>query len=250
MNSLRIYNTLARDKQPFVPLRAGEVRMYVCGITVYDYCHVGHARMLTVFDIVQRWLRTIGYSVTYVRNITDIDDKIIRRAVENGEPIKALTQRFIDAMYEDTDALGIERPDLEPRATDFIPQMLGMIQTLEQKGYAYHARDGDVNYAVRKFAGYGKLSGKSIEDLRAGELSLLNKQLITETSRTVLRRERMRQPLGPLLPEGLDLGGRQAIADLLKPLGIGATANAVVERFEGDAFLGQLTLDVFVPVEA
>jgi cysteinyl-tRNA synthetase len=169
MNSLRIYNTLARDKQPFVPLRAGEVRMYVCGITVYDYCHVGHARMLTVFDIVQRWLRTIGYSVTYVRNITDIDDKIIRRAVENGEPIKALTQRFIDAMYEDTDALGIERPDLEPRATDFIPQMLGMIQTLEQKGYAYHASDGDVNYAVRKFAGYGKLSGKSIEDLRAGE---------------------------------------------------------------------------------
>jgi cysteinyl-tRNA synthetase len=169
MNSLRIYNTLARDKQNFVPLRAGEVRMYVCGITVYDYCHIGHARMMVVFDIVQRWLRTLGYKVTYVRNITDIDDKIIRRAVENGESIKSLTQRFTSAMHEDIDALGVERPDLEPRATDFIPQMLGMIGMLEQNGYAYQAKDGDVNYAVRKFAGYGKLSGKSIEDLRAGE---------------------------------------------------------------------------------
>ncbi|WP_375507781.1 cysteine--tRNA ligase, partial [uncultured Caballeronia sp.] len=169
MNSLRIYNTLARDKQAFVPLRAGEVRMYVCGITVYDYCHVGHARMMIVFDIVQRWLRTIGYDVTYVRNITDIDDKIIRRAVENGESIKALTTRFIQAMYDDLDALGVERPDHEPRATDFVPQMLGMIQTLVNNGYAYQASDGDVNYAVRKFQGYGKLSGKSIEDLRAGE---------------------------------------------------------------------------------
>jgi cysteinyl-tRNA synthetase len=169
MNSLRIYNTLARDKQNFVPLRAGEVRMYVCGITVYDYCHIGHARMMVVFDIVQRWLRTLGYKVTYVRNITDIDDKIIRRAVENGESIKSLTQRFTHAMHEDIDALGVERPDLEPRATDFIPQMLGMIDMLEQNGYAYQAKDGDVNYAVRKFSGYGKLSGKSIEDLRAGE---------------------------------------------------------------------------------
>jgi cysteinyl-tRNA synthetase len=169
MNSLRIYNTLARDKQNFVPLRAGEVRMYVCGITVYDYCHIGHARMMVVFDIVQRWLRTLGYKVTYVRNITDIDDKIIRRAVENGESIKSLTQRFINAMHEDIDALGVERPDLEPRATDYIAQMLGMIGMLEQNGYAYQGKDGDVNYAVRKFAGYGKLSGKSIEDLRAGE---------------------------------------------------------------------------------
>jgi cysteinyl-tRNA synthetase len=169
MNSLRIYNTLARDKQNFVPLRAGEVRMYVCGITVYDYCHIGHARMMVVFDIVQRWLRTLGYKVTYVRNITDIDDKIIRRAVENGESIKSLTQRFTNAMHEDIDALGVERPDLEPRATDYIAQMLGMIGMLEQNGYAYQAKDGDVNYAVRKFAGYGKLSGKSIEDLRAGE---------------------------------------------------------------------------------
>jgi cysteinyl-tRNA synthetase len=174
MNSLRIYNTLTRDKQPFVPLRAGEVRMYVCGITVYDYCHIGHARMMIAFDIVQRWLRAIGYGVTYARNITDIDDKIIRRAVENGEPIKALTARFIQAMYEDLDALGVERPSIEPRATDFVPQMLGMIQSLEQKGYAYQATDGDVNYAVRKFDGYGKLSGKSIEDLRAGERVLAN----------------------------------------------------------------------------
>jgi len=169
MESLRIYNTLARDKQAFVPRRAGEVRMYVCGMTVYDYCHVGHARVMVVFDIVQRWLRTLGFRVTYVRNITDIDDKIIRRAVENGEPIKALTDRFIAAMHEDADALGVARPDLEPRATDHIAQMLGMIEKLEANGYAYRAKDGDVNYAVRKFARYGALSGKSLEDLRAGE---------------------------------------------------------------------------------
>ncbi|HEX7936484.1 MAG TPA: cysteine--tRNA ligase [Paraburkholderia sp.] len=169
MESLRIYNTLARDKQTFVPLQAGVVRMYVCGMTVYDYCHVGHARVMVVFDIVQRWLRTLGYDVTYVQNITDIDDKIIRRAVENGETIKSLTDRFINALHEDADALGIERPDIEPRATDFIAQMLGMIEKLEANGYAYQASDGDVNYAVRKFAGYGKLSGKSLEDLRAGE---------------------------------------------------------------------------------
>jgi cysteinyl-tRNA synthetase len=169
MESLRIYNTLARDKQAFVPRRAGEVRMYVCGMTVYDYCHVGHARVMVVFDIVQRWLRTLGFRVTYVRNITDIDDKIIRRAVANGEPIKALTDRFIAAMHEDADALGVARPDLEPRATDHIAQMLGMIEKLEANGYAYRAKDGDVNYAVRKFARYGALSGKSLEDLRAGE---------------------------------------------------------------------------------
>ena len=169
MESLRIYNTLARDKQPFVPRRAGEVGMYVCGITVYDYCHIGHARLLVVFDLVQRWLRTLGYRVTYVRNITDVDDKIIRRAVENGETIKAVTDRYIAAMYEDADALGVARPDIEPRATDYIPQMLGMIDTLVANGYAYAAKDGDVNYAVRKFAHYGALSGKSLEDLRAGE---------------------------------------------------------------------------------
>ncbi|RQS07722.1 cysteine--tRNA ligase [Burkholderia sp. Bp8998] len=169
MESLRIYNTLARDKQVFVPRQSGEVRMYVCGITVYDYCHVGHARMLVVFDLVQRWLRAIGYRVTYVRNITDIEDKIIRRAVENGETIKSLTDRFIGAMHEDEAALGIQRPDIEPRATQFIPQMLGMIEQLETNGYAYQASDGDVNYSVRKFANYGKLSGKSLDDLRAGE---------------------------------------------------------------------------------
>ena len=169
MESLRIYNTLARDKQLFVPRRAGEVRMYVCGITVYDYCHIGHARLFVVFDVVQRWLRAIGYRVTYVRNITDVDDKIIRRAVENGETIKAVTDRYIAAMYEDADALGVQRADIEPRATDYIPQMLGMIDALVVNGYAYQANDGDVNYAVRKFARYGALSGKSLEDLRAGE---------------------------------------------------------------------------------
>ncbi|AKJ68495.1 cysteinyl-tRNA synthetase [Pandoraea thiooxydans] len=169
MDSLRIYNSLARDKQPFVSLTPGEVRMYVCGMTVYDYCHVGHARVMVVFDMVQRWLRTIGYRVTYVRNITDIDDKIIKRASENGETIGALTERFIRYMHEDADALGVQRPDHEPRATRFVPQMLDMIGRLERNGYAYQADDGDVNYAVRKFVGYGKLSGKSLEDLRAGE---------------------------------------------------------------------------------
>jgi cysteinyl-tRNA synthetase len=169
MDSLRIYNTLAREKQTFVPLTSGEVRMYVCGMTVYDYCHIGHARVMVVFDMVQRWLRAIGYRVIYVRNVTDIDDKIIRRAVENNETIAALTTRFIDAMHEDAAALGVEPPTLEPRATDHVPQMLGMIEMLEHNGYAYQASDGDVNYAVRKFAGYGKLSGKSLEDLRAGE---------------------------------------------------------------------------------
>ncbi|WP_347554063.1 cysteine--tRNA ligase [Robbsia sp. KACC 23696] len=169
MDSLRIYNTLARDKQTFVPMKPGEVQMYVCGMTVYDYCHVGHARVMVVFDLVQRWLRALGYQVTYVQNITDIDDKIIRRAVENGETIAALTERFIRYMHEDAAALGVARPDVEPRATAFVPHMLGMIEALERNGYAYQASDGDVNYAVRKFDGYGRLSGKSLEDLRAGE---------------------------------------------------------------------------------
>ncbi|MCX8567217.1 MAG: cysteinyl-tRNA synthetase [Glomeribacter sp. 1016415] len=169
MNSLRIYNTLTRDKQIFVPLVAGEVRMYVCGVTVYDYCHLGHARVMVVFDMVKRWLKTLDYQVMYVRNITDIDDKIIRRASENGEPIAALTERFTRAMHEDADALGVERPDFEPRATAFVPQMLAMIEILEQNGYAYQAADGDVNYAVRKFAAYGQLAGFAPDDLRAGE---------------------------------------------------------------------------------
>jgi cysteinyl-tRNA synthetase len=169
MASLRIYNTLVRDKVEFVPIEPGKVRMYVCGMTVYDYCHVGHARVMVVFDLVQRWLRASGYQVTYVRNITDIDDKIIRRAVENGETIRSLTNRFITAMYEDADALGVERPHHEPRATEFVPQMLDVIQKLEQRGLAYQGSDGDVNFSVRRFPGYGKLSGKSLEDLRAGE---------------------------------------------------------------------------------
>jgi cysteinyl-tRNA synthetase len=152
-----------------VPLRPGEVRMYVCGITVYDYCHLGHARMLIVFDMVQRWLRASGYRVTYVRNITDIDDKIIRRAQENAEPIDALTARFIRAMDEDCAALGVEKPDHEPRATAYVAEMKEIISALEKKGLAYHAGSGDVNYAVRRFPGYGKLSGKSLDELRAGE---------------------------------------------------------------------------------
>jgi cysteinyl-tRNA synthetase len=166
---LKIYNTLARDKQEFKPIEPNKVRMYVCGMTVYDYCHLGHARVMVVFDMVQRWLKASGYDVTYVRNITDIDDKIIKRAAENRESIHALTQRFIDAMHEDADALGVQRPDHEPRATQYVPQMLAMIEQLEQNGLAYQVADGDVNYAVRKFDGYGKLSDKSLEDLRAGE---------------------------------------------------------------------------------
>ncbi|WP_038218528.1 cysteine--tRNA ligase [Xenophilus azovorans] len=166
--TLRIYNTLTRATEEFSPLEAGHVRMYVCGITVYDHCHVGHARSMIAFDVVQRWLRASGYRVTYVRNITDIDDKIIRRAVENGETLRSLTTRMIDAMYEDTDALGVERPTHDPRATDYIPQMLSMIGTLEGKGLAYRSGDGDMNYAVRRFPGYGKLSGKSLDELHAG----------------------------------------------------------------------------------
>ena len=143
--------------------------MYVCGMTVYDYCHLGHARVMVVFDLVQRWLRVSGYRLTYVRNITDIDDKIIRRAVENGETIGALTERFIGFMDEDAARLGVQKPDHEPRATRYLPQMLSMIGTLEERGLAYRAAGGDVNFAVRKFPGYGRLSGKSVEDLRAGE---------------------------------------------------------------------------------
>ncbi len=166
---LSIYNTLTRRKDDFVPIQPGTVRMYVCGMTVYDFCHLGHARVMVVFDMVSRWLRASGYDVTYVRNITDIDDKIIKRANENGETINALTQRYIDFMNEDSDALGIIRPDIEPRATDHVQGMLDMIAKLIEKGHAYQAANGDVFYSVRSFAPYGKLSGKSLEDLRAGE---------------------------------------------------------------------------------
>lgn len=169
MSQLKVYNTLARDKQVFVPIEAGQVRMYVCGMTIYDYCHIGHARMMMAFDVIYRWLKVSGYQVTYVRNITDIDDKIIKRAVDNGETLASLTSRFARYMDEDTGALGILAPDHTPRATEYVPQMLGIIETLEQKNLAYLGEDGDVNYAVRNFPGYGKLSGKSLDDLRAGE---------------------------------------------------------------------------------
>ncbi|HKA42561.1 MAG TPA: cysteine--tRNA ligase [Burkholderiales bacterium] len=169
MRMLKIYNTLAREKQEFVPITPGQARMYVCGVTVYDYCHLGHARFLIVFDIVRRWLRALGYQVVYVRNITDIDDKIIKRARENKEPVEQLTARFIQAMNEDAAALGVETPDHEPRATEHVSGMLEMIRQLEALELAYPAANGDVNYAVRKFPDYGKLSGKSLDELRAGE---------------------------------------------------------------------------------
>jgi cysteinyl-tRNA synthetase len=167
--SLRIFNTLSRVPEAFLPIEPGHVRMYVCGMTIYDLCHIGHARMAMVFDVVQRWLKASGYRVTYVRNITDIDDKIIRRALERGISIRALTDEMIAVMHEDIGRLGIEVPTLEPRATEYVGQMLGLIQQLEAKGLAYQAASGDVNYAVRKFPGYGKLSGKSLDELRAGE---------------------------------------------------------------------------------
>ncbi len=166
---LRLYNSLSGQLEDFHPLQAGHVRMYVCGMTVYDDCHLGHARSMLGFDVVQRWLKASGYQVTYVRNVTDIDDKIIRRALENGETIGALTDRMVQSLHRDADALGIERPTHEPRATAYVPQMLALIEKLEQKGFAYRAANQDVNFAVRKFTGYGKLSGKSIDELRAGE---------------------------------------------------------------------------------
>ena len=161
-------HAVPRDRA-FTPIEPGHVRIYVCGMTIYDLCHVGHARFMMAFDVVQRWLKTLGYRVTYVRNITDIDDKIIRRALERSISIRALTDEIIEALQRDTDALGLERPTHEPRATEYVPQMLEMIATLEKKGLAYRGRNGDVNFAVRKFPGYGKLSGKSLDQLRAGE---------------------------------------------------------------------------------
>jgi cysteinyl-tRNA synthetase len=166
---LTLYNTLARRKEAFVPIEPGKARMYVCGMTVYDYCHLGHARVMVVFDTVSRWLRRLGYEVTYVRNVTDIDDKIIQRANANGEAIEALTGRFIDAMHEDERALGVLPPDREPRATRAIAEIQAMIQALIDRGYAYVGGNGDVFYAVAKFQGYGQLSGKNPEELRAGE---------------------------------------------------------------------------------
>jgi len=169
MSQLKIYNTLAREKQQFVPMEAGKVGMYVCGMTVYDYCHVGHARMMMAFDVIYRWLMESGYQVKYVRNITDIDDKIIKRAVENGETLSSLVTRFTKYMDEDFAALNMLPASFVPRATEHVPGMLSIIEQLEAKGLAYKSDDGDVNYAVRSFPNYGKLSGKSLDDLRAGE---------------------------------------------------------------------------------
>jgi len=167
--TLRIHNSLTRSLEDFQSIDPGHVRMYVCGMTIYDFCHIGHARMMMAFDVVQRWLRASGWKVTYVRNITDIDDKIIRRAVERGITIRQLTDEMTAAMHADIGALGIEPPTHEPRATEYVPQMLSMIGLLQEKGLAYQAGNGDVNYAVRRFPGYGRLSGKSLDDLRAGE---------------------------------------------------------------------------------
>ncbi len=166
---LKIYNTLTRKKEPFQPREAGKVGMYVCGMTVYDYCHIGHARVMVVFDTVARYLRHSGYALTYVRNITDIDDKIIQRAHDNGEDFNALTERFITAMHEDERALAVLPPDIEPKATQSIPDIIAMIDTLIAKKIAYIGSNGDVFYAVNTFKNYGQLSGKNLDDLQAGE---------------------------------------------------------------------------------
>jgi cysteinyl-tRNA synthetase len=166
---LKIYNTLTRKKELFQPREAGKVGMYVCGMTVYDYCHIGHARVMVVFDTVARYFRYLGYDLTYVRNITDIDDKIIQRANENGEEFGRLTERFIEAMHEDERALSVLPPDIEPRATQSIAQIIAMIESLVAKGLAYVGSNGDVFYSVGKFKNYGQLSGKNLDELQAGE---------------------------------------------------------------------------------
>jgi cysteinyl-tRNA synthetase len=167
--TITVYNTLTRSRRPLAPLEPGHVRIYVCGVTVYDFCHMGNGRTLVAFDVAVRWLRARGYRVTYVRNVTDVDDKIIKRAAERGITPSALAVEYTRHMQDDLAALGCVAPDHEPRATDYIPQMLGIIELLESKGLAYQADDGDVDYAVRSFPRYGRLSGKSLDDLRAGE---------------------------------------------------------------------------------
>lgn len=166
---LHIYNSLSRKKEVFRPVEEGQVRMYVCGMTVYDFCHLGHARMLVSFDVIQRWLRASGYEVKYVRNITDIDDKIINKAIESDRKISQITDFYTQAMHADERALNVQKPDFEPRATEHVPAMLDIIQRLKEKELAYQGEDGDVHYAVRQFADYGKLSGRSLDELRAGE---------------------------------------------------------------------------------
>jgi len=171
---LKLHNSLTKQKEVFTPIEPGKVRLYVCGMTVYDFCHVGHARVMVVFDVVTRYLRASGYDVTYVRNITDIDDKIIARANENGETIQALTERFIDEMNQDAAALGVLPPDIEPKATESMSDIISMVETLIAKGFAYAADNGDVYYDVSKFDEYGKLSGRNIDELRAGERVAVN----------------------------------------------------------------------------
>ncbi|WP_136246768.1 cysteine--tRNA ligase [Halomonas borealis] len=165
---MQIYNTLTRRKETFTPIESGKVRMYVCGMTVYDYCHLGHARVMVAFDVITRYLRARGYDVNYVRNITDIDDKILKRADDNGETIATLTERMIDAMHEDEGRLGVQRPDAEPRATQHLDEIVTMIETLIDKDYAYAAANGDVYYRVRRFDGYGKLNNRDLDDMRSG----------------------------------------------------------------------------------
>ncbi|MDC9725205.1 MAG: cysteine--tRNA ligase [Gammaproteobacteria bacterium] len=171
---LQIHNSLTKKKEVFTPIEPGKVKLYVCGMTVYDLCHVGHARVMVVFDVVTRYLRASGYDVTYIRNITDIDDKIIARANENGESIQSLTERFIAEMHQDADAMGVVRPDQEPKATESMADIIAMIETLIEKGFAYAADNGDVYYDVSEFDGYGKLSGRNIEELRSGERVAVN----------------------------------------------------------------------------
>jgi cysteinyl-tRNA synthetase len=202
---LRIHNSLTGVKEEFKPLVPNQVRMYVCGMTNYDYIHVGHARMLTVFDLVQRYLRSLGYAVTYVRNVTDIDDKIIERAAANGENWAALARRFTAAMHEDCAVLGLQEPDLEPRATEYIGPIIAMTQTLVDKSYAYVSGSGDVMYSVRKFAKYGQLSGKKIDAGRtllgfpvgAGSSRLAHRMLchVDESARELFRYTRRRRGL-------------------------------------------------------
>ena len=166
---MKLYNSFKRQKEEFISIEKNQIKMYVCGQTVYDYCHLGHARKAVVFDMVRRWFIASGYTVFFVENITDIDDKIIRRAFENNETITQLTERVTQYMHEDFDRLGIIRPDIQPKATEYIPQMLNIIESLIEKDYAYQAKNGDVYYRVRKFTNYGKLSGKALDDLNAGE---------------------------------------------------------------------------------
>jgi cysteinyl-tRNA synthetase len=194
---LKIHNSLTGEKEEFKPLRGNEVRMYVCGMTVYDFIHLGHARMLTVFDLVQRYLRARGFDVTYVRNITDIDDKIILRAAENGEEWSTLAGRFAEAMQEDCATLGLQPPDAEPRATEFIAPIIAMTQTLIDKGYAYVAANGDVMYAVRKFAAYGRLSGRKIDDLRSGSRVLVDEAKLDPLDFVLWKQAKPGEPFWP-----------------------------------------------------